>query len=81
MKKPGTLLSMFAALLLFSVGATAQTYSNLFTYPGTDNNTSGITWPSVPLGAGRNGPRLRTSANAGGTLYAATIRRASPSQR
>jgi uncharacterized repeat protein (TIGR03803 family) len=55
MKHLGIKHLMCAMLLLVAVtAASAQTYTNLFTYPGTDNNTSGITWPGV-LSQGQDG--------------------------
>jgi len=60
------------ALLLAALPATAQTYTNLFSYPGTDNNTSGITWPSV-LAQGQDGNLYSTiqtnGANNAGSVY------------
>ena len=62
---------LFAILmvLMSAVGAGGQTYSNLYAYPGTNNNTSGITWPSI-LSQGQDGNLYSTiqtngAANAG----------------
>ena len=52
-------LSISAVLLLAVTAATAQTYNNLYAYPGTDNNSSGITWPSV-LSQGQDGDLYST---------------------
>ena len=74
MKNSGTLLSLVAALFLFTLAATAQTYTPLFTYPGTDNNTSGITWPSL-LSQGQDGElysTIQTNGNTFGSVYKIT---------
>ena len=59
MKHRGTLLSLIALALLFAVAASAQTYKALYTYPNTDVNDSGITWPSV-LSQGQDGDLYST---------------------
>jgi uncharacterized repeat protein (TIGR03803 family) len=72
MKHLGTKLSIFAILLLVAaVAASAQTYTNLFTYPGTDNNTSGITWPSV-LSQGQDG-LLYSTIQTNGTYNSGSV--------
>ena len=74
MKRLGTLIAVAAliAIILSPTLATAQTYKNLFAYPGTDNNTSGITWPSV-LSQGQDGNLYSTiqtnGANNAGSVY------------
>ena len=74
MKRLGTLIAVAAliAIILSPTLATAQTYKNLFAYPGTDNNTSGITWPSV-LSQGQDGDLYSTiqtnGANNAGSVY------------
>src|SRR3984957_13119776 len=47
MKHRGTVLLLIAGALLFVAAANAQTYKMLYTYPNTDANDSGITYPSV----------------------------------
>ncbi len=63
------------ALLIVAATANAQTYTNLFAYPGTDNNTSGITWPSV-LSQGQDGNLYSTiqtnGASNAGSVYKIT---------
>jgi hypothetical protein len=55
MKYERTLLPMISfALVLTAPSATAQTYTPLFTYPGTTNNTSDITWPGL-MSQGQDG--------------------------
>src|SRR5580698_2275641 len=61
-------LSISAVLLLAVTAATAQTYTNLYAYPGTDNNTSGITWPSV-LSQGQDGDLYSTIQTNGSYQY------------
>jgi|HubBroStandDraft_2_1064218.scaffolds.fasta_scaffold24156_1 uncharacterized repeat protein (TIGR03803 family) len=68
MKHRGTVLSLIGVALLFVLGANAQTYKALYTYPGTDNNTSGITWPSV-LAQGQDGNLYSTIETNGSTTY------------
>lgn len=68
MKYPGAVLSLIAVVLLGVAGANAQTYKVLYTYPGTDNNTSGITWPSV-LSQGQDGNLYSTIQTNGSTTY------------
>ena len=59
------------ALLLAAATANAQTYTNLFAYPGTDNNTSGITWPSV-LSQGQDG-NLYSTIQTNGAYNAGSV--------
>jgi uncharacterized repeat protein (TIGR03803 family) len=65
-------LAMSALFLLLAVSAaTAQTYTPLYTYPNTDNNTSGITWPSV-LSQAQDGElysTIQTNGNTFGSVY------------
>jgi uncharacterized repeat protein (TIGR03803 family) len=61
-------LSISAVLLLAVTAATAQTYTNLYAYPGTDNNTSGITWPSV-MSQGQDGDLYSTIQTNGSYQY------------
>ncbi|HZW79583.1 MAG TPA: choice-of-anchor tandem repeat GloVer-containing protein, partial [Candidatus Deferrimicrobiaceae bacterium] len=68
MKHCGTVLSLIGAALLLVLGANAQTYKVLYTYPGTDNNTSGITWPSL-LSQGQDGNLYSTIQTNGSTTY------------
>jgi uncharacterized repeat protein (TIGR03803 family) len=71
MKYRGTILSlsMIAVALLFAVvAATAQTYKQLYTYPNTENNSSGITWPSV-LSQGQDGDLYSTIQTNGAYNY------------
>jgi uncharacterized repeat protein (TIGR03803 family) len=68
MKHRGTVLSLTLLVLFFAVvAATAQTYTDLYTYPNTDNNTSGITYPSV-LSQGQDG-NLYSTIETNGTTY------------
>ncbi len=76
MKHRGTVLLMITLALMFSAAtATAQTYTVLYTYPGTDNNTSGITWPSL-LSQGQDGDLYSTIQTNGvynaGSVYKIT---------
>ncbi len=72
MKHRGNVLTMIAFALFFAVvAATAQTYTPLFTYPGTDNNTSGITWPSV-LSQGQDG-NLYSTIQTNGAYNAGSV--------
>jgi uncharacterized repeat protein (TIGR03803 family) len=61
-------LSISIVLLLAVTAATAQTYTNLYAYPGTDNNSSGITWPSV-LSQGQDGDLYSTIQTNGSYQY------------
>ncbi len=55
MKIGGVVFTIVTLALFFGViPAGAQTYTVLYTYPGTNNNTSGITWPSV-MSQGQDG--------------------------
>jgi len=72
----GTVLSMIAVTLLFTVvTATAQIYTPLYTYPGTSNNTSGITWPGL-MSQGQDGGLYGTDLSNGahnfGSVYKMT---------
>jgi uncharacterized repeat protein (TIGR03803 family) len=58
-KYPGTALLGIALALLIPAAAVAQTYTQLYTYPNTDNNTSGITYESV-LAQGQDGELYST---------------------
>lgn len=62
-------------VLLCALPAVAQTYTPLYTYPGTDNNTSGIIWPSV-LAQGEDGNLYSTIQTNGaynnGSVYKIT---------
>lgn len=77
MKHRGTVVSLIGVALLFVVGVNAQTYKVLYTYPGTDNNTSGITWPSV-LSQGQDGNLYSTIQTNGSTTYG-TVYKVTPS--
>jgi uncharacterized repeat protein (TIGR03803 family) len=68
MKYRETVLSLIALPLLFAVAASAQTYKPLYTYPNTDVNDSGITWPSV-LSQGQDGDLYSTIQTNGSTTY------------
>jgi uncharacterized repeat protein (TIGR03803 family) len=72
MKNFGTVLSLSALVLLCTVSdATAQTYTPLYTYPNTDNNSSGITWPSL-LSQAQDGElysTIQTNGNTFGSVY------------
>lgn len=77
MKYAGTLLPIIAfAMLVTATSATAQTYTPLFTYPGTTNNTSGITWPGL-MSQGPDGELYSTDVSNGshnfGSVYKFTI--------
>jgi uncharacterized repeat protein (TIGR03803 family) len=61
-------ISISAVLLIAVTAATAQTYTNLYAYPGTDNNTSGITWPSV-MSQGQDGDLYSTIQTNGSYQY------------
>lgn len=71
----GLVLLAIALALMSAVGATAQTYSNLYAYPGTNNNTSGIIWPSI-LSQGQDGDLYSTIETNGppnaGSVYKIT---------
>jgi uncharacterized repeat protein (TIGR03803 family) len=60
------------ALALTATSATAQTYTPLFTYPGTTNNTSGVTWPGL-MSQGPDGELYTTNVSNGahnfGSVY------------
>jgi uncharacterized repeat protein (TIGR03803 family) len=68
MKHHGTVLSLIAGTLLFVAAADAQTYKMLYTYPNTDVNDSGITWPSV-LSQGQDGDLYSTIQTNGTTTF------------
>ena len=68
MKHHGTVLSLIAGALLLVAAANAQTYKMLYTYPNTDVNDSGITWPSV-LSQGQDGDLYSTIQTNGTTTY------------
>ncbi len=72
MKHRGTVLSIFAGVLLFAVAASAQTYTVLHTYPIGSGNYSGIGWPQV-MSQGRDGILYSTISNDGtknvGTVF------------
>jgi uncharacterized repeat protein (TIGR03803 family) len=68
MKHHGIVLSLIAGALLFVAAANAQTYKMLYTYPNTDVNDSGITWPSV-LSQGQDGDLYSTIQTNGTTTY------------
>src|SRR5450432_3991782 len=77
MKHRGNVLTMIAFALFFAVmAASAQTYTNLFAYPGTDNNTSGITWPSV-FSQGQDG-NLYSTIQTNGTNNAGSVYKITP---
>jgi uncharacterized repeat protein (TIGR03803 family) len=75
MKHRGTVLSIFAGVLLFAVAASAQTYTVLHTYPIGSGNYSGIAAPQV-MSQGRDGNLYSTIQNDGtknvGTVYSMT---------
>ncbi|HEY6370747.1 MAG TPA: choice-of-anchor tandem repeat GloVer-containing protein, partial [Candidatus Sulfotelmatobacter sp.] len=76
MKCVSTLLPMIAfAVVMTTTSATAQTYTRLFTYPGTTNNTSGITWPGL-ISQGPDGQLYSTDVSDGthnnGSVYKLT---------
>jgi uncharacterized repeat protein (TIGR03803 family) len=74
MKHYGTVLALIAGALLFVAAANAQTYKMLYTYPNTDVNDSGITWPSV-LSQGQDGDlysTIQTNGTTYGTVYKMT---------
>ena len=75
MKHRGTVLSIFAGVLLFAVAASAQTYTVLYTYPIGSGSNSGITAPQV-MSQGRDGNLYSTIQNDGtknvGTVYSMT---------
>ena len=52
---------MTAVIFLTTAAATAQTYTPLYTYPLTNNNTTGIVWPSL------------TSQGQDGSLYSTIV--------
>jgi uncharacterized repeat protein (TIGR03803 family) len=62
-------------LCLFAGASTAQTYTPLFTYAGTNNNTSGVSWPSV-FAQGQDGSLYNTLDSNGsdnaGSVYKMT---------
>jgi len=71
-----SLTTIVLLTLCFSaVVASAQTYTVLYTYPGTNNNTSGITWPSV-ISQGQDGNLYSTIQTNGtynyGSVYKIT---------
>ena len=68
MKHHGTVLSLIAGALLFVAAANAQTYKMLYTYPNTDANDSGITYPSV-LSQAQDGDLYSTIQTNGTTTY------------
>ena len=72
MKHRGTVLSIFAGVLLFAVAASAQTYTVLHTYPIGSGNYSGIAWPQV-MSQGRDGLLYSAISNDGtknvGTVF------------
>src|SRR5258708_11464813 len=72
MKHRGTVLSIFAGVLLFAVAASAQTYTALHTYPIGSGNYSGVGWPQV-MSQGRDGLLYSTISNDGtknvGTVF------------
>src|SRR5258708_9112292 len=59
MKHRGTVLSIFAGVLLFAVAASAQTYTVLHTYPIGSGNYSRIVAPQV-MSQARAGNLYRT---------------------
>jgi uncharacterized repeat protein (TIGR03803 family) len=69
---PGLALLQIALALLIPAAAAAQTYTQLYTYPNTDNNSSGITYESV-LSQGQDGELYSTiqtnGANNEGSVY------------
>jgi uncharacterized repeat protein (TIGR03803 family) len=75
MKNRGTALAMIAVALLFTVAATAQTYTKLYTYPIGSGAYSGIMIPQV-MSQGRDGNLYSTIQNDGsknvGTVYMMT---------
>jgi uncharacterized repeat protein (TIGR03803 family) len=76
MKHRGTVLSLIAVALLFTVvAASAQTYTPLYTYPIGSGATSGIAAPQV-MSQGRDGDLYSTVQNNGtknfGTVYKIT---------
>ncbi len=80
MKRHGTLFQLLLVTIALSVIfvvaiASAQTYTPLYTYPGTDNNTSGITYQSV-LSQGQDGDLYSTIQTNGqyndGSVYKMT---------
>jgi hypothetical protein len=68
----GIALLQIALALLIPAAAAAQTYTQLYTYPNTDNNSSGITYESV-LSQGQDGELYSTiqtnGANNEGSVY------------
>ena len=65
-------LSIFTLALLFGApAATAQTVVALYTYPGTDNNSTGITWP-VQFTQGTDG-ELYSTIETNGTYHAGSV--------
>jgi uncharacterized repeat protein (TIGR03803 family) len=75
MKHRGTVLSMIAVALLFTVAVSAQTYTTLYTYPIGAGAYSGIGFPQV-MSQGRDGDLYSTIQNDGtknvGTVYKMT---------
>jgi uncharacterized repeat protein (TIGR03803 family) len=61
MKQYRTLLSVITAALLFIVAANAQTYTPLYTYPGTNRNNTGILPPDA-MSQGQDGTLFTTDA-------------------
>jgi uncharacterized repeat protein (TIGR03803 family) len=73
MKHSPTVLSIIAVALVFTaVAATAQTYTDLFTYPIGSGAYSGITWPSL-LSQGQDGELYSTIQNNGGAAAAGSV--------
>jgi len=68
-------LAAIILMLSLAIPARAQTYSPLFTYPITNNNTSGITWPSL-MSQGQDGEFYSTIQTNGvynlGSVYKIT---------
>ncbi len=75
MKHRTTVLSLIAVALLFTVAASAQTYTDLYTYPIGSGAYSGIVAPQV-MSQGRDGNLYSTIQNDGtknvGTVYSMT---------
>jgi uncharacterized repeat protein (TIGR03803 family) len=67
--------AMITSLLFGGAIAAAQTYTSLYAYPGTDNNTSGITWPGL-MSQGQDGAYYGTIQTNGafnaGSVYKMT---------
>src|SRR5271167_1085755 len=69
--KRRTVLSIVTLTLLFAAAATAQTYVPLYTYPETDNNSTGITWPTL-FSQGRDG-ELYSTIETNGTYNSGSV--------